>query len=144
MAFPFPPPPTLSHPPSLSLFFARYQGLQVIVEKIMTACLPACLFCLSWACASQTVSVQPESLAERAGGRVASYQLTVFTGPASRAALIKNSSSAHGLLASRRSSERRTFVPRQQFSLFTLFFSTNDFFFFLIAHSQFLIARIIA
>lgn len=82
--FPFLSPPSphpLTHPPSRSLFFARYQGLQVIVEKIMTACLPACLFCLSWACASQTVSVQPESLAERAGGRVASYQLTVFTGP---------------------------------------------------------------
>ncbi len=25
----------------MAFFFARYQGLQVIVEKIMTACLPA-------------------------------------------------------------------------------------------------------
>lgn len=92
------PPPHHTHHLSLSLspFFARYQGLQVIVEKIMTACLPACLFCLSWVCASQTVSVQPESLAEQAAGSPPTSWLC-SQGHASRAALIKNSSSARRL-----------------------------------------------
>lgn len=43
-------------------FFARYQGLQVIVEKIMTACLPALSL---MDCTSQTVSVQPRALSRR-------------------------------------------------------------------------------
>lgn len=93
MAFPFPPlspslPPSL--PLSLSLSRARYQGLQVIVEKIMTACL------LVRSLMGLRITNSLGAAREPHGGvgRVASYQLIVFTGPASGAALITNSYSS--------------------------------------------------